>query len=146
MHLIIVRVFRPKQSLAVGTFPVFPIVVLTYVGWAWELQKTEFLATGFFLLSIGAAYIQTWPAIQNDIPTFRILRLTHERRETTRTYRKIVDMLLADGLINDKVEGLVDDGLITCSAEGVEVKKSGLVLSKISSLYRRWLGEPQGLG
>ncbi len=114
--------------------PVFMAFTITF-----EI-KTFFL---YFL--IAAAYIQTFPAIQADSPTLKIINLIGNSKEGI-SKEKITKAFSEYSLREERISDLITEGFLIKDNENFVLTKKGLLLAKLFIAYRKILGIGEGKG
>ena len=139
------RIDRPIQILGILFFllPTIGFVALTIWGILSPIESTTAL---IFHLLMASAYVQSYPALQEDIPSFRILLLIRESGGGPVAERIITDRLADTSLFVNKIEDLVDEGLVVRKENQWVLTRAGRLLVRFFSAYRRWLGLEAGSG
>lgn len=106
----------------------------------------EIISSLLIYLLLASAYVQTYPAFQEDIPSFKILLSLKSSTSGALSEKQIVDMLADDDLLTDKIQDLVDDGLVSRTDNHLKVTRTGQLLSFFFLSYRSWLGLESGNG
>ena len=97
-----------------------------------------------FLLS--ASYVQSYPAFQEEIPSFRILLLIQELEDRPVSKEIITRKLASASLFQDKINDLIDEGLLISENGNLYLTKGSRLLVLLFSAYRKWLGLDTGKG
>jgi len=139
------EILRPIKILAL-IFIILPVVVfilliaLNYVNWV------EVIAALLLHLFLSSAYIQSYPLFQEDIPSFRIVLYIRDYEYRSLTTQKIVNQLATDDLFSNKLQNLIDDGLVAREGKELFLTRLGHLLVWCFSRYRSWLGLDIGRG
>ena len=135
------RVHKEIQALLI-LFVVAPSIgylglVLTSLVPPWPV-----IAAGLLHLMLACAYIQTYPALREDIPSVRILFMIHANPGIHNS--DVVRHFHMEGLLDSqKVKDLGRDGLIVKSdspSSRLVLTKSGALLAAFFYSYRKILG------
>lgn len=132
------------RLLFVGFFAVPLVLASLAVALGMVPVESAFLAL-VFDFSLAAAYIQTYPAIREEIPSFRVLRLLRENRAGL-TEEEIVRQAGHEGLFRTKVDDLVNDSLVERQAGSLRLTATGDKLARAFLCYRALLGRAPGQG
>lgn len=98
-------------------------------------------------LALGCGYVQTYPALREDTPTFRILFLLDSAGAAGLTRDQIVRAMDTRDLHASKLADLRDDGLMQVDESGrATLRPAGLALARVFRTYRGLLGLRRGLG
>src|SRR3989339_972144 len=76
LHLVLWKLFRPEAELSplAKLFLFFPLAAIPVAAWTGvQLDWLGWVLALFLYFSLAAAYIQTYPAIASDIPSFQLL-------------------------------------------------------------------------
>lgn len=110
-------------------------------------QSLDSLLILLLHLSLSCAYIQTYPALKENIPSFKILLIIDAMTEQGSSRDDLIQKLSASGLIARKINELDGDGLVTRGDDGnLTLLPTGRILAYIFKTYRRVLGLNRGLG
>lgn len=127
------RYLKPRrQILTLFALYFFPAVFLLFFA----------PPAGVFLLGISAAYVMTFPAIQAESPTLRLMRLLRENGGEM-AESDLIRLLGEESILNDRMRDLVSDGL---TGEKGQLGLAGLQLAKFFRFYRRLAGLKEGNG
>jgi hypothetical protein len=98
-------------------------------------------------LCLACGYIQTYPALREDIPTFRLLFALERAGTQGLTEADLVREVGDQGLYQDKLADLAADGLARIGPDGrLALQPAGRLLATAFSAYRRLLGLQRGHG
>ena len=142
----LVRVRREILWLLV-LYLVFPVLTGIAVYSIGLIEVAPLLAVTFLYLALAAAYIQTYPALRENIPSFRILLLIDAHANAALSADEIVNQMRNEGLFHTKVDDLVNDGLAQRAPDGrLVLTRYGAVLADVFRRYRTLLGLKIGHG
>ncbi|MES2400126.1 MAG: hypothetical protein V4573_09085 [Pseudomonadota bacterium] len=112
-----------------------------------QVNCLDLLLAGFLYLALACGYIQTYPALREDIPSFRILFAVEAAGQAGVSEEGIVAALQAGNLLTKKVEDLSSDRLVGVGVDGkLHLLPAGRLLALIFRAYRKALGLQRGLG
>lgn len=147
-HVLLWNMFRIRKEvlwLAV-VFVVIPLMALA------ALRATGYLETAASTVAIGllhmaltVVYVQTYPALREDIPSLRILTLVHAHSGGL-TRDDLVTRLAGHGLFETKVSDLENDAFVRTRDGRMTLTVAGAALAAVFDFYRRWLGHASGKG
>ena len=107
----------------------------------------DLLLSGFLYLALACGYIQTYPALREDIPSFRILFAIDAAGPAGLSEEGVIAALGTDKLLSKKMEDLSSDRLIGVDADGkLHLLPAGRFLAIVFRTYRKTLGLQRGLG
>ena len=145
-HVLLWRVVRIKREIF-WLFTIFLLcplllVVATVVG-GYEGVK-EAIAIALTQISLAVVYIQTYPALKSDIPTFRILLLLQQMHELTE--EEILRQMDQAHLFDEKLIELESDSLIVQQDGKLVLSPLGKIIAMLFAYYRNLLGLKTGTG
>lgn len=147
-HVLLWNMFRVKKEvlwLAV-VFVVIPLVALAALRAAGYLETaTSTIAIGLLHMALAVAYIQTYPALREDIPSVHILMRVHSQPNGL-SREEILGQLDGARFLETKVEDLENDAFVVSRGGILHLTPVGTVLAVIFGLYRRLLGIQSGKG
>jgi len=157
LHILVWRIIRPLKHLVwLGVIfiilPLFIYILLSYLSHTLTgLSKyfTSPFSIAFSLLwhlSLSSAYIMSYPLFQADCPSLKIIMAVSASMPEGMTLESINNFFSEDILLYDRLDDLVDDGLILVKNDKCEISLKGRLLSIFFSIYRRSLGLPLGEG
>jgi hypothetical protein len=143
----LLRVRREMLGLAL-VFLLLPALMCAILALLRSVDNTALVLSYLLYLALACGYIQTYPALREDIPSFRILFEIESAGAAGLTQQEIAGRLHAgSGLYSKKVEDLAQDGLICIGADGqMQLRPAGRTLARMFKLYRKTLGLGHGLG
>lgn len=148
-HVLLWKFLKIKKEMACLALLFLLITPLLLAGFfaARQALPSEFYASGMIYLSLALAYLQTYPALKTEIPTFRILLLIHKAKGGGLTIGEIEKNLSGDAeLYNLKMTELQADRLLDRREGRWALKRAGVFLADTFILYRRLLGLKGGRG
>ena len=150
LHAAIWNIFRVRKEILalLAMFIVVPAVGYFGGGMASFLPPWSLAAAGLLHLMLACAYIQTYPALREDIPSVRILFMIYANPGIQSS--DIVRHLQMEGRLNThKVEDLWRDGLIVrpdLPSDHLTLTRSGALLAAFFYFYRKILGAQRDQG
>ncbi len=146
-HVLLWNLFKIKKEmlwLAV-VFIVVPGMMMT-LSWVLGISTAiSTIATGMLYAALAAVYIQTYPALREDIPSIRILMTIHATTGGM-TRSEIIDHLMRQKLFATKITDLKNDALIGIQEDRMRLTTMGAALARIFQTYRKLLGHTAGRG
>jgi hypothetical protein len=149
LQVLVWRLLRVRREIAwlFGLYLAIPGVLGISLCAMRAAEPLSILAVGLLYLALAAAYIQTYPALRENIPSFRILLLVDRHSESGLSESEIVARLRGEGLFQTKVDDLVRDGLARKAPDGkLQATGSGAFLAGVFRAYRNLLGLRIGKG
>ena len=137
-----IKINRETMTLfAIYLFGSFSIILIDY-----DINQ-KFLMM-FLYVGIISAFIQTYPAIRREIPSFKILLLIHSYN---RKYIEINDDIILENLskfnsLDSKINELLQDGFVISKNNSLVLTKTGLIIATFFKIYRKLLGLENGKG
>lgn len=116
--------------------------VLTFLslGLTWSEECTYSL---LFTLSLGTAYMMSFPAAAAQSPTLVLVNSVVKNNLKTEDE---VYLSLGGRLVKDRLEDLQSDGLVYVENDKIKLKNAGRSLAQIFIRIRQFLGLPEGQG
>lgn len=112
-----------------------PAAFLFTIYWRDLATNQEIFFIAVLVYSLCAAYIQTYPALREDIPSIRILNIIGAEPGVN-TEAVISSALLSSTLKSDKEDELLSDRLVIVKNGNVSLSKFGIALVYIFKFYR----------
>lgn len=141
-HVLIWRLLKPVKQLAwlVIIFVLLPLLsyILVSPGNAGWIMLWHLL--------LSTAYILSYPAIQAQCPTLRIILAVSGSMPQGLEPESIIKLFTQDSLFSVPFDSLADEGLIYLKGDKWFLSAGGRLLSGFFCAYRRLLGLPQGEG
>ena len=94
---------------------------------------------------LSCVYIQTFPVLKEDIPSFRILRIIANNKKGV-SEKEIIKLMGTTDLFNIKLTELEEDNLLKKENSKITLTNSGRILANIFIIYRKLLGLGRGDG
>ncbi len=137
---------REMLGLAV-VYLLLPFVVGMTLAMGTRVDRLDLLLAGFLYLALACGYIQTYPALREDIPSFRILFAIEAAGQAGLSEVGVIAALQTGNLLTQKMEDLSSDRLVGIDADGkLHLLPAGRLLAFIFRAYRKTLGLQRGLG
>lgn len=96
----------------------------------------NFILTNILLSSLLLAYIQTYPALREDIPSVKILMLVNQHQGIN--FKELIDnKKLNKDLKGSKENDLLNDGFIIDKKTHFELTQIGKIIAQIFKFYRK---------
>ncbi|TAM45949.1 MAG: hypothetical protein EPN55_06960 [Gammaproteobacteria bacterium] len=148
LHVAVWRLFRVRREMLLLAllFLAVPGVALVVALVSGRLAPVETMATVLMLYALSVAYIQTYPGLKDDIPSFRILMLLDQAGRGGMTESEILDQIGEQSLFAFKVAELESDSLVIRNGDRVRLTPAGRMLATVFRSYRRLLGLGPGKG
>ena len=147
VHVLLWNMFRIRKEvlwLAI-VFIAIPIMILVAL-WATGYADAAFTtATGMLHMALALMYIQTYPALREDIPSIRILMRVHSQPNGMKR-EDILSQLDGARFLETKIDDLENDVLVASDRGVLRLTFVGTLLAVIFGLYRRLLGIQSGRG
>jgi hypothetical protein len=152
-HVLLWRVFSIKREILtlLFLFLLLPLIALAMNIIFGLFSFSENFLIALFYFSISLAYIQTFPAIKENIPSFKIMLYVHSRslggqKNCKISAKQIEDALTDESLMTTKIQELKGDGLMILDKDGFSLTIAGKYLALIFYRYRALLGLKEGRG
>lgn len=154
LQILIWNFFEVKKVI-LSLFLIFLVLPLFIGGGLFLANQMTYirLFKGFFtgqflLVSLGLAYIQTFPAIQAKSPTLLIMLFLLKKKDVGGASKDEIFLELShEKILEDRVEDLKKDLLAKPGVnESMELTWVGKLLAILFISYRRLLGLPTGQG
>jgi len=146
-HVLLWNLFciRKEVLWLIIVFMVIPLIILITLCATGCLDITVATAAGLLHMALAAVYVQTYPALREDIPSIRILMLVHENYGGM-TRHELVAQLARHKLFETKILDLENDSFIRVMDGRMTLTTAGAVLAAIFNFYRRLLRCDAGKG
>jgi len=122
--------------------PLLPLAIISHY---LQLNGTEIIAAVLIWLSLAVSYIQTYPALKEDIPTFKLLLFIASQQQGVTT-DDIMTYISQQNLVKRKLDELHNDSLLIEQRGRLYLSPTGRLLASCFALYRRLLGLKMGDG
>lgn len=147
LHLVIWRMVGIKKEIA-GLFiifiaiPIFLHVFLAFLG----ININSLTASLLLCLAVSSAYIQTYPALKEDIPSFQITLYVNQLGRQGVSEDEIIDKFQHGNFFRAKMDELQNDSLLLTDQNNYFLSSSGKLLASLFYQYRKLLGLNLGDG
>jgi len=152
-HIFLWRLLKPESEITalVIMFIFVPIVlfmgIFFVLGSRINWQTIDFIASLILYYSLSFAYIQTYPVINCEIPSFKILRIINKSMPAGASYEDIERNFDSEELLKSRTDLLVMDGLIiNTQMNGMKLSLKGKILANIFLVLRKIYGLDIGEG
>lgn len=146
-HVLLWNLFciRKEVLWLIIVFMVIPFMILVTLCAAGCLDITLVTAVGLLHMALAAVYVQTYPALREDIPSIRILMLVHENYGGL-TRHDLVAQLARHKLFETKILDLENDSFVRVMDGRMTLTTAGAALAATFNFYRRLLRCDVGKG
>ena len=148
--IISIRVHRPKKEImyVLTIFIIVPTIIFAIIFFTNDFRQDilNFMVITEIHYVMSLAFIQTYPVLRIEIPTFKILLLLNNAKSAGLTKLKLKELMPEGELLTDRLMDLSNDGLISYNDGILDLKFPGRILALIFCYYRRLLGFPIGRG
>ncbi|MES2910980.1 MAG: hypothetical protein V4718_06315 [Pseudomonadota bacterium] len=142
----VLGVRREMLGLAV-VYLLMPVFVFVAMALLTNTDLLDLILAGFLYLALACGYIQTYPALREDIPSFRILFAIDAAGPGGLSEDEIAAALGIRNLLSRKMDDLSSDRLVGVDADGkLHLLPAGRWLAIVFRTYRKTLGLQRGLG
>ena len=150
LHLLIWRSFQVEKEIFSLLF-IFLVVPFLFLFLMVQMNFCEvkvMISTGILYFSLALVYLETYPALKTEIPSFRILVLIHQQKNQGLEESQIIKSFSNESeLFSDKVIELKKDSLVTLKEDGyIGLTFAGSLLAVLFMFYRRLLRLEWGQG
>ncbi|MBI3252609.1 MAG: hypothetical protein HYZ52_04775 [Candidatus Omnitrophica bacterium] len=149
VHLVVWRCIRIRREIIwlAYLFLLAALPVLWGVASWRRWSFGESYAVGAVYFSLAVFYLQTYPAIKADVPTFRILLFIQAHPNQDLDMSHLCDEIGGrKDLHSDKIREMQDDALITSRDGNLHLSRAGRLFADFFIGYRRLLGLKTGAG
>ncbi|MEK8015729.1 MAG: hypothetical protein VSS75_002595 [Candidatus Parabeggiatoa sp.] len=145
-QIFIWRIWAPKKQIVwlFGIFLGMPLFVLIACANGFELTLLDSFAVALLWLALSVAYIQTYPALKEDIPSFRLLLLLDKHPGMSK--EAIIEAMKQENIFSAKLDELENDTLLVNKKGRLELSPAGRKLADLFYYYRKILGLKPGEG
>ncbi len=142
----VIDIKREMLGLAV-LFMVVPTVLAACFAIMVQTNMLDLVMSGFLYLALACGYIQTYPALREDVPSFRILFAIEVSGAAGLSEEELIVRMQSGHLVSKKLQDLSHDRLVGVRPDGfLYLLPAGRVLALIFRAYRKALGLSRGLG
>lgn len=147
-HIVVWQFVCPRREMLwlFALFLLSPAIVAIFVAVSGLASMLEVLAIWLMHVALSMAYVQTYPAIREEIPSFRILSAISAAGERGLDRDEVLSLFEGSSLFTDKMSDLDNDGLLRLVNGRLYLTRAGRLLAAIFHRYRRLLGLESGLG
>lgn len=147
MHILLWNLCRIRKEILwlVVVFMAVPLMALVMLCVIGYLDVTLAAAIGLLHTALAVVYVQTYPALRDEIPSIQILRRVHSQTNGL-SREDILDQLAGARLLEAKVEDLENDAFVTSDKGILRLTVAGTFLAVTFGLYRQLLGIKSGKG
>lgn len=148
VHVVIWRLCRVRREMlwVFVLFLLLPLAAALALALSGHVLAEYVLAGWLIHIALSAAYVLTYPAFREEIPSFRILRTLAQAGERGMTQEEVLSLLEKSSLFSDKMTDLTSDGLLREVSGHVRLTLAGRAIAVLFRSYRRVLGLQSGLG
>ncbi len=140
----LLRIRKEMLWLALVFFAV-PGLALQLVWSAGFLDASSVTASGLLYAALAVVYVQTYPALREDIPSVRII-MSVRRQPGGMTRSEIIEHLVPHGIFDAKIKDLQNDALVRVQNDRLYLTAMGARLAGVFHYYRKLLGQAAGNG
>ena len=146
VHVVLWRVRRPVNT-TVTIILVFVVSVST-VWLALAIFDISQGLTGFlpqepvdkFLslllaLALSVSYIMTYPALENDSPTLKLVYLIAGKRQTGATEEELSRSFSNKNAVEPSITEMISEGLVRMEGQSILLTERG---HRLATIYRKW--------
>lgn len=140
-HVLLWRIALVKKEILwlFATLLLCPLLLVTAAIACGYAEIMEGVAIVLVHTSLAVVYIQTYPALREDIPSIRILMLV-DSHPGGMDRMDILSQLDGAQFLETKIDDLENDVLVASDGEVLRLTHTGTLLAVIFGLYRRLLG------
>lgn len=138
IHALVWNFFRINAEIKY-LFGLMFLHVLIFNGlmfFIYDFEIDNFIMINILLSSLMGAYIQTYPALREDIPSVKILMLVNQY-EGIDVKQLMENKILNKDLKTSKDNDLLNDGFIIIKNGSFELTKTGKFLALMFKSYRK---------
>ena len=148
LHVLIWRYAKASKEmfLLFLLFLVFPGIAISVGVILHYFGGKEIAAIALLHYSLAIAYIQTYPGLRDDIPSFRILMLLDRAGGEGMSESELLNGIGEASLFAFKVSELESDRLVIGDGDRIRLSTAGRILATVFIGYRRLLGLELGKG
>jgi hypothetical protein len=147
-HIAVWQLVRPRREMLwlFVLFLLLPVIVAIVAVVSGRAGLPEMLAVWLLHVALSMAYVQTYPAIREEIPSFRILLAISAAGERGLSRDEVLALFENSSLFADKMTDLDNDGLLRRVDGRLRLTRAGRLIALVFHRYRRLLGLESGLG
>ncbi len=150
VHIIIWRIKKPKNDVGALFFilMILPTLLLILFGLGFALAQgrtdlvffSSLTAVALFYLSLGSAYIQTYPVVQAESPSLEILLAIDQKMPHGLTETDILKLFDNSTLVQKRMQDLINTKLIIEKNNAYHLSNTASHIIRFFHLYRKALG------
>lgn len=146
-HVLLWRVARVNKEIfwLFVIFLLFPLLLVVAAMAFGRNDVTVNVAIALVEVSIAVVYIQTYPALREDIPSIRILTLVDSQADGMNK-EDILSQLDGAQFLETKIDDLENDALVISTDGILHLTAAGGLLAMVFGFYRRLLGSSSSQG
>jgi len=147
-HIAVWQLARPRREMLwlFVLFLLLPAVVVILTVVSGRAGMPEALAVWLMHAALSVVYVQTYPAVREEIPSFRILLAISAAGEHGLTRDRVLSLFEHSTLFADKMIDLDNDGLLRQVEGRLHLTRAGRLIAVVFHHYRRLLGLESGRG
>lgn len=148
IHISVWRLIRPVRQMVwlAAIFIILPSAIYLFLFYSHYLPEFDIVFAFLWHIALSSAYIMSYPLFQADCPSLKIILAISSYMPEGITEDSINRLFSQDILLYDRMEDLVNDGLILSKNGSWIISYKGRLLSSFFLIYRRLLGLPPGEG
>lgn len=148
VHIVVWQFARPRREMLwlFALFLLLPLIAAVLMAVSGYAGTLDVLAAWMLQAALSVAYVQTYPAIREEIPSFQILLAISAAGERGLNRVEILTLFGGSSLFSDKMADLSDDGLLREVDGRLRLTRAGRLIALTFYHYRRLLGLESGLG
>ena len=146
VHVVLWRVRRPVNTTAtiILVFVVSVFIVwlaLSTIGIFQGLtgflpqEPVDKILSLLLALALAASYIMTYPALENDSPTLKLVYLIAGKRQTGATEEELSRSFSNKNAVEPSITEMISEGLVRIEDESILLTERGHRLARV---YRKW--------
>lgn len=147
-HIAVWQLVRPRREMLwlFVLFLLLPAIVAIFAVVSGRAGMPEVLAVWLMHAALSVVYVQTYPAIREEIPSFRILLAISAAGERGLSRDEVLSLFEGSSLFADKMSDLDNDGLLRQVEGRLHLTRAGRLIAVVFHHYRRLLGLESGRG
>ena len=136
-----------KEILILLYIYIPPLFLIISLHWYLNLIILDILIISFLYILLSLSYLQTYPALRENIPSFTILLIVEKAGKKGISKENLKKELYKDNLLTSKYKDLINDGMIFLNSDGyLRLSFFSCLLLRFFSFYRWSLGLETGDG
>ncbi len=154
LHIVVWRWMRPRSEIKwlLALFYGLPALLLAgyllapAAGGRELVRPVDLFSLSVLYVSMAGVYIQIYPALTCDIPSFKILKAVHAAGAAGLSRAEIERLFGGEELVDSRIDLIKKDGLVESAGQGLKLTAFGDTLAGGFILYRRICGLGVGKG